>query len=185
MTVPTRSRRKTVSALLVIPAILFALSACAPASGGDGATGGGDAGGANGSTAGGGNENSEFDSMFDWQLAYTECMRGEGIDMPDPEKNGAGMAMKLGSEDDMDAMMAAGEKCQKELGDPPPPSPEEKAASDQEMLKWATKTAECYRENGYDMADPKLGEMPQFPEDVPEEVMAECGGGASAVTKVQ
>jgi len=177
VTTTTKNGRKAASALLVIPAILFALSACAPSAAGSGDTGAGGAGG-----GGGGSEKSE---LTQWGFDYAECMRGEGIDMPDPEDSGRGMTMKLGSGEDAEAMQAAGEKCRDELGDPPPMSAEEQAEADEAMLKWGREAAECYRENGYDMEDPKAGEMPEFPADAPEEVQQECGGGMSATTRVQ
>jgi hypothetical protein len=185
MTITTRGRRRTgVAAFLAIPAIVFALTACAPAAGGpDASGGGGDSSKGGSDSSGGGAEKSDF---VQWQFDYAACMREQGIDQPDPEVNsGGGISMKMGTDQDMDAMMAAGEKCREELGDPPPLSAEEKAAADKSFVEWATKAAECYRENGYDMPDPKAGEAPEFPSDAPEEVVEECGGGAATTARVQ
>lgn len=171
MTITTRNggRRVGLTALLTLPAILFALTACAPASGG----------GAGSANEGSDRVTSGESALTQWKLDYAACMRAEGIDMPDPESDGQGKAAKgLGPGADQDAAAAAGEKCVAELGEMPPPSAEDRAAADQAMLEWATEAAECYRENGYDMPDPKAGEEIQFPTNAPQEVVQECGGVA-------
>jgi hypothetical protein len=171
-----RSRRAGMAALLAAPALIFALAACAPATGD--ASGGSTSGG---STSGGSASDGSGGTLADWQLAYAECMRGEGIDMPDPE--GPGQGISIDGNGDMAAFDQASEKCMTELGDPPAMSAEEKAAMDAQNMEAMREIASCYRENGYEMPDPKAGEAPQFPEDAPQEVVQDCGGGAPSVTK--
>lgn len=56
-------------------------------------------------------------SFEDWQLKYAECMRGKGVNIPDP----SGGSMQLDDGGDPDALVAATEECREELGAPPPP----------------------------------------------------------------
>jgi hypothetical protein len=55
-------------------------------------------------------------------LAFARCMRGEGIDMPDPQVDGGRMRMRIGPGSGFDrddpALQAAHEKCQGELPRP-------------------------------------------------------------------
>jgi hypothetical protein len=186
MTITARSgrRRAGLAAFIAIPAILFALAGCAPASsGGAGSIGSPDS--SSSSDAGSGQGTSDKSELTQWMFDYAACMRAEGIDMPDPSSSGEGIAMKLPSGDEMDAMQAAGAKCQDELGEAPPMSPEDKEKDDKAFLEWATKAAECYRENGYDVPDPKVGEQPEFPADAPDDLVQECGGGRVAAAPVQ
>lgn len=58
----------------------------------------------------------ELAKMRDSMLAFARCMRGEGIDFPDPEfGEGGRMEAPLGDHDDPDFREAA-EKCSKETG---------------------------------------------------------------------
>lgn len=165
----TSTHRRTLAgltAMLALPALLIGLSACAPASGGNGSQT---------PDAGAGQQL----TLTEWQLKYSACMRDEGIDMPDPDAAGT---LTVTSGGDPAAMEAAAQKCRADLGDPPPISAEEKEAAEQQALEWGKKVAECYRENGYDMPDPKAGEQLQWPADAPEDVQDECGG-ASGVAR--
>lgn len=87
-------------------------------------------------------------------LAYAECMREHGIDMPDPEVDDNGMiSMEMGGEGadlGSDEMAEAQEACQDLLPEMEEPSEEEKAAIEDAMLEFA----KCMRENGVDMPDP-------------------------------
>ena len=179
MTVTTRmgGPRARLATLLALPVILLAVAACAPGAGGD--TGSVDSAQ---SVEGGAEEvTSEKSEMTQWMLDYAACMRGEGIDMPDPDSTERGKATSgLGPGEDQDAAAAAGEKCMAEVGEMPPPSAQDKAEADEAMLEWATEASECYRENGYDMPDPTAVEEIQFPEDASAEVVQQCGGVAPA-----
>ncbi|WAA65647.1 hypothetical protein [Microbacterium oxydans] len=111
-------------------------------------------------------------------------MRENGVDMPDPEPGSNGISIGQSSGDiDQSVIQEASEKCIEKLGDAPPMSPDEQAAADKEMLKWAKEAAECYREHGYDVPDPQDSKSITFPSDATQEVIEECGGGQMAQTK--
>jgi hypothetical protein len=98
-------------------------------------------------------------------LAYAECMREHGIDMPDPQvsdEGGGKFSVGFSAEGrpdaaDMDEMQAADEACRPLLenaigeGGRPELSPEDEEA----MLDFAR----CMREHGIDMPDPGEGGM--------------------------
>jgi hypothetical protein len=87
------------------------------------------------------------------QLAFAQCMRDHGIDMPDPETNGGGGggAVRIGGRgENREEFEAAMEECSKFLeqagnfrGEPDP-----------EMLDKMVEFAGCMREHGIDMPDP-------------------------------
>ncbi len=87
------------------------------------------------------------------QLAFAECMRDHGIDMPDPETSGGGGggAVRIGGNgEDRDEFQAAMEDCDHFL---------EQAGAfrgemDPEMLDRMVDFAECMRDHGIDMPDP-------------------------------
>ena len=90
-------------------------------------------------------------------LAFAECMREHGVDMPDPQVGGNGefrVTVNGGPGSlDMEEMQAAQEACQDlmpgPLGEPRELTAEEKDA----MLGFA----QCMRDNGIDMPDPEFG----------------------------
>ena len=98
-------------------------------------------------------------------LAYAQCMRDHGVDMPDPEvKDEGGGKFSVGFSAEgapdsinKDKMQAANEACQPLLqnsigeGQRPQLSPED----EQKMLDFAR----CMREHGVDMPDPGEGGM--------------------------
>jgi len=172
MTTPTTAPRRRLGAIaaLALPALLIVLAGCAPTAGDADAPG----------ASGGGDVASTERTFADWQLDYAACMRGEGIDMPDPESEFQGIAIDLSG--DMGAFEAANEHCMDELGSPPALTAEEEAAAQEQFLAWAMKAAECYRENGFDVPDPTADEPVPFPTDAPDEVVEECGGGAMSAT---
>ena len=94
------------------------------------------------------------------------------MDLPDPGKDGSGAAISLGDADP-EAFTAASKTCTDKLGTPPAPSGGDVPVSDRfdEQLQMA----ECFREQGYEMADPVEGQAMQIPSDVTEEVMEACG----------
>ena len=99
---------------------------------------------------------------------FTECMRGQGVEMPDPE-NGepGGFVFKFGDQagggPDPSKVEAAMQACKKYLpngGDPPKLSPEQ--------LEQGRKHAQCMRENG----------VPEFPDpDSSGRIKIEGGNG--------
>lgn len=106
-------------------------------------------------------------------LAYTECMRDEGIDMPDPvfvdEGDGkTGGAIAISSDDaeggdgpsidfDSDEFKAAEEKCKPLMDDAVGSmevDPEQQAEMREQMLEFA----QCMRDQGIDFPDPEFGD---------------------------
>ena len=92
----------------------------------------------------------------DAALAYTKCMRENGIDMPDPDPNQRGIGLTvpeghLAGEGD-----AADKACRKHLEavKPPEMSPEQEKKFQQAALA----QPRCMREHGIDMPDPTFGE---------------------------
>ena len=90
---------------------------------------------------------------------FAQCMRGEGVDMPDPGPNG-GLAMPATRPEYQEAMKkteAAGEKCREFLpngGEPPKASAED--------LAKARDYAKCIRDNGipgFPDPDPRTGQF--------------------------
>ena len=100
----------------------------------------------------------------DAMLSYAECMRDNGIDMPDPQfsEGGEGGVIiggpAVGTGASRDEFEAAEEECRPILDEVEqtlePPSPEEQAA----MRDHALAMAECMREHGIDMPDPEFGD---------------------------
>lgn len=116
-----------------------------------------------------GGQSSSADSFEDYQLAFAECMREHGIDMPDPSGDG----MKVPAVKDMDAFTAASEACQKKLGQPPV-AEGGPTKSDEEQLAEMVAIAECFREHGVEVPDPKPGEVVSIPMDAPSDVLETC-----------
>ncbi|XUK60474.1 Lipoprotein [Plantibacter sp. RU18] len=155
------SRVKLAAALCAIPLLIGSLAAC--------------------STPDEPSSSGKEMSFNDYQLAFAQCMRDEGIDMEDPTGEGQ-EGLKFGSEDD-EAQEAALKKCTDKLGTPPAPPGGEQ--SDAEAHEEQLKLAECLRENGVDVPDPKEGEGLRLPADAPEEAFAACGieGGSGSVVR--
>ncbi|HVL96461.1 MAG TPA: hypothetical protein VM266_11435 [Solirubrobacteraceae bacterium] len=88
-------------------------------------------------------------------VAFSECMRDNGVDMPDPE-GGTGVAqfeMPEGVTEEQ--LRTAQKKCEDKmpkLGGPDENDPEQVA----EMRDLAVKFAECMRKQGIDYPDPKV-----------------------------
>jgi hypothetical protein len=88
-------------------------------------------------------------------LAFTECMRDHGIDMPDPDVtgDGGGMAIAIEGELDDEQFQEAQEACEPLMANARADldmDPEEQAEMQAQMLEFAA----CMREHGIDMADP-------------------------------
>lgn len=171
-----RTRRaKSVATLLAVPALLLAFTACAANPG---------SGSGSGSGQGGGGSSESAQSARDtWQLKFAQCMRDNGVDMPDPSGSGAaGLSLDAGNQD---AVMAASDTCQKKVGTSPPFSPEEKKEMEANMQKAMLKIAKCYRDSGFDVPDPRPGEGVTAPTGAPDDVVEKCGGGMSVTTPAQ
>jgi len=109
-------------------------------------------------------------SFDEWQLSFADCMRGKGIDMPDPSAG----SMMLDNGGDPAAFDAAGEECRDELGDPPAPDGGGRTTTDEEVLADQLKVATCLREQGYEVADPDSEGGLSIPDDVPPDVLETC-----------
>ncbi|WP_203925654.1 hypothetical protein [Virgisporangium ochraceum] len=139
--------------LLALAAILLLLTGCA----GENNNGEGVA------SAGDGKASATTGTQSEGDLAaqtakFAQCMRDNGIDMPDPQVDGEGrvsFGMPKGDAEpvDREKMQAAHEKCKQHLpngGEPP-------KLSDEDLEKMR-KFSQCMRENGY----------PDFPDPQPE-----------------
>jgi hypothetical protein len=94
-------------------------------------------------------------------MAYVECLRKQGVDMPDPTVDENGQ-LRLGrpangGQIDREKLQAAQQTC----GEPPEgiTSAAENLLSDPEFQDAALKFAKCMREQGVDMPDPDFGKL--------------------------
>lgn len=104
---------------------------------------------------------SKQDKAFAGALKFAKCMRDEGIDMPDPQKQGnGGIIQKMdsgpGQRLDQAKVEAAQKKCQHFMGagggDIKGGDPKEEAAHRDALLAYA----KCMRSHGVPMKDPKF-----------------------------
>jgi hypothetical protein len=111
-------------------------------------------------TAGGGSSSSASasarpDPMTDEerQVKFAQCMRDQGVNMPDPEIDGGRVRMRAPDGADPAKVQAAMEKCKQYLpngGQPP--------RSDPQVMEQLRKFAQCMRDNGVpDFPDPSDG----------------------------
>lgn len=94
---------------------------------------------------------------FEEALAYSECMRDNGVpDFPDPEEQGEGgisLGLPEGMDPESEEFKAAAEACE-DLQ----PGPDENATIDPEVYEALVEYSECMRENGIaDFPDPTEG----------------------------
>ena len=89
-------------------------------------------------------------------LEYAECMRRNGVDMPDPAPGEGGIRMIAPEGGPTPAFERAQEECQKHLEDVEPPELSEE--QEREFRERALEHARCMREHGIDMPDPTFGE---------------------------
>jgi hypothetical protein len=93
------------------------------------------------------------------RLKFAQCMRENGIDVPDPEPSGGGgMRIALGEGVDPQKAQAAMEKCRSHL-----PNGGERMKLDPEQVENLRKLAQCMRDNGVeDFPDPSADGTVQF-----------------------
>ena len=158
MTAARSSPRRLASAVLAVAALLGAATACGSSD--DGEAGGDvaslDEGAAgddapDATTAG----TSSPEDVEDAMLAFTQCMRDHGVDMPDPQVTGDGGGMAIAIEGDFEdtQFQEAQEACEPLMANARGTmeiDPEERAEMQAEMLEFS----ECMREHGIDMPDP-------------------------------
>jgi hypothetical protein len=123
-------------------------------------------------------------------VKFAQCMRDNGIDMPDPKQddNGGVMIEAMPGGDagtiDEEKMKTAHEACKRHLpngGEFKPPSPEE-----QDKIR---QQAKCMRDRGYNWPDPKFEgggmgetvELPDMEDDKVKQDMKDCGMGEGMV----
>jgi hypothetical protein len=124
-------------------------------------------------------------------VKFAQCMRENGIDMPDPKtsEDGGGVmieAMPGGDASSIDEgkMKTAHEACKQHLpngGEFKPPSPEQQDKMRQQ--------AKCMRDRGYDWPDPKfegggladVQQLPDMEDDKVKQDMKDCGLGEGMV----
>jgi len=85
----------------------------------------------------------------DAALKFAQCMRQNGIDVPDPEPDG-GLMIKAGKNTDQAKMEKAMKTCQHFMKDSGPGD----AAKDPKFRDAMVKYAACMRAHGVDMPDP-------------------------------
>jgi hypothetical protein len=131
--------RRILSLVLPIAATSLALAAC----------------GGSESTAGSGDDRAQFREAA---LKFAECMRRNGVDVPDPSPGGNGGVLMVAprSGADQPAFRRAEEECRKHMEDVRPPELSEE--EQREFRERALKHARCMREHGIDMPDPTFGE---------------------------
>lgn len=133
--------------VLTVLAVPLALAACSPGDGGGIASAGGTS-----PSATGVEEVSEEERAFQ----FVECMRENGIDLPDPEPDGEGgftfgigeLGIDLSDARFQDALRACRDKL---------PRGGDRDLDDPEVQAQLREFAECMRDNGIDMPDPDPG----------------------------
>lgn len=155
----TSTRSRTIAAgFAATVAVLFALAGCsgapsensAPTSSSGAAASGGEA---------------EFQAARDaYDLKLAQCLRDAGFDVKDPVP---GQGITEMSPD----LNAAASVCMGELGDPPQSNA---VVNKTDMLNDMLKLAECFRDRGLQVEEPRLGEAFLMPVDATEEDVAAC-----------
>lgn len=99
---------------------------------------------------GSGGETTSTLSAEDAALRFARCMREQGIEMDDPDENGA-VIIRFGA--DSDALRAAQEACAEFA----PRLGSSSIANDPELQDRLRAMARCMRERGFDIPDPIIG----------------------------
>jgi hypothetical protein len=135
MALSLRHARRPIAALAAIAA-LTALAAC----GGDEAAS---------------DEEEQRANFEDAQVEFTQCMRENGIDLPDPEPGQAGIQIGPGDDIDIDSeeFQAAQEECGPIIEDALPEGERPDPAEVRDQLHVMT---ECLRDKGYDVPEPQI-----------------------------
>lgn len=122
------------------------------------------------------------DDMAD-MVKFAQCMRENGVDMPDPGGdggNGIALAVPGGDSEDGEKVEDAHNACKQYLpngGEFEPPSPEEQDKMRQQ--------AKCMRDKGYNWPDPNFDggggsapiELPDLADEKVKQDMKDCGLG--------
>nr|MDT0659999.1 hypothetical protein [Micromonospora sp. DSM 115978] len=96
-------------------------------------------------------------SEDDRRLKFAECLRGQGLDVPDPEPGAAGPRFNFGDDVDPQQVRAAAEACREFA-----PNGGEGVQLDPEQVETVRELAKCMRANGVpDFPDPSAdGRIP-------------------------
>lgn len=108
-----------------------------------------------------------YSTNEEFQLAFAECMREQGIDMPDPGSGGSQIEAGSGA-----GFQEAAATCFDKLGEPPAGSGGARPSEEQHQI--FLDMAACFREHGLDVPDPAPGESLTVPMDAPQELFDEC-----------
>ena len=159
----TTPRVRSTARLAAAALLLLTLAGCTSSAAPGHASGetGGATGGATASS------DAEFSAARDaYDLKLAECLRGKGFDIKDPRPG-------QGIEESSEEINAAASICMSEIGDPPV---YESPMTDAEIRDSYLKTTACYRELGYQIDDPELGQVLVIPEDATAEDIDTCSG---------
>lgn len=153
--------RRLGAALCVAALLLFTATACGSEDDGTDGVASLDDGAADGGGAG----DEEEKSAEEQALEFAQCMRDNGVDMPDPEVDEEGrLQFRAGGGEGEMPDPATLEKAQEACADLQPDFGNELSPEDQsEMQDRLLAFAECMRDNGIDMPDPEFdGGMARF-----------------------
>ncbi|GAA1796059.1 hypothetical protein [Leucobacter iarius] len=113
-------------------------------------------------------DNQTADQAFtEWQVKFAQCMREEGIDMPDPNSSGQ---VQIGGGIDAEAFTKADDKCTSKIGSPPV----QDGKGAEQAQKDDLKLAQCLRAAGYDYKDPEPGGAREIRDDIPQSAFEKC-----------
>jgi hypothetical protein len=102
---------------------------------------------------GGLSEEEREQELLDW----VECMRGEGVDVPDPEVDADGNMRMPGMRITQDGSGPSIEEAQETCGEiPAPPGGGGGQRDESELEDAALEYAQCMRDHGVDMPDPEV-----------------------------
>ncbi|WP_053353651.1 hypothetical protein [Leucobacter musarum] len=145
-----------IAALAAIPLLLAGLAGCSPSADENASS---NTPNSSSSTGSGPNASGEYEK---WYLGFAKCMREKGIDVPDTPESSMSISADA-------PYIKASEECTEKVG----AAPGRDAGSEEENNEAMRKMAQCYREKGYDVADPQPGQAGQIP-DAPQNVIDEC-----------
>jgi hypothetical protein len=162
MTAATRPTRRLAVVALVVAALLGTATACGSDDGAgddDDVASLDDGTGSDATTDDTTATSAAPEDIEDAVLAFAQCMRDHGVDMPDPQIDGEGgvaiaIEGKPGDEATMEEAQAACEPLMENARGDMDIDPEQRAEMQAEMLEFA----ECMREHGIDMDDPVFGD---------------------------
>ncbi|GAA2599753.1 hypothetical protein SMC26_19870 [Actinomadura fulvescens] len=151
--ITSRHRLRALTAASGLAALAFLGAACGGDSGGDGKAGASGNGSGSGSGAAStGRGGSGGAPSMDQQLKLARCMRGQGVNMPDPKPGQESQALSIDGQGASPQKIEKAMKTCRNVAGIPEPKPISQEEKDK-MLKFAR----CMREHGIDMPDPKFG----------------------------